>query len=110
MAFYIAIYHLQWYYFIMAKTTIPIDRAGRVVLPKPVRDHFRLRGGDRLIVQERGEAIELRPLQPAVKLKKISGVLVVADDTAALRGVDLVAESRRQRLDDIAAVGSKDPR
>lgn len=94
----------------MAKTIIPIDRAGRLVLPKPVRDHFHLRSGDQLIVEERDESIELRPVRPAVKLKKVGGVLVVANDVAFPKGVDPVAESREERLDNIASPRSKDHR
>ena len=38
-----------------------IDRLGRVVVPKPIRDKLRLRGGETLEVEERDGVIELRP-------------------------------------------------
>jgi AbrB family looped-hinge helix DNA binding protein len=38
-----------------------IDRLGRVVVPKPIRDKLQLRGGETLDVQERDGVIELRP-------------------------------------------------
>jgi len=38
-----------------------IDRVGRVVVPKPIRDKLGLRGGEPLEVEERDGVIELRP-------------------------------------------------
>jgi AbrB family looped-hinge helix DNA binding protein len=38
-----------------------IDRLGRVVVPKPIRDKLRLAGGETLEVEERDGVIELRP-------------------------------------------------
>lgn len=38
-----------------------IDRLGRVVVPKPIREKLRLTGGEILDVQERDGVIELRP-------------------------------------------------
>lgn len=37
-----------------------IDRLGRVVVPKPIRDRLRLRGGESLVVEERDGVVELR--------------------------------------------------
>lgn len=39
----------------------PIDKAGRVVLPKQVRDELAIRPGDRLKVSIRGNEVTLRP-------------------------------------------------
>jgi AbrB family looped-hinge helix DNA binding protein len=39
-----------------------IDRLGRVVVPKPIRDRLQLRGGEVLEVEERDGVIELRPV------------------------------------------------
>jgi AbrB family looped-hinge helix DNA binding protein len=82
----------------MKKMTIQIDRAGRVVLPKPLRDRFRLRGGDTLAVEVRGDAIELRPTRAAGEVKKVNGVLVFAISGSLPSGADLVAESREERI------------
>lgn len=38
-----------------------IDQAGRVVVPKRIRDKLGLRGGEELEVEERDGVIELRP-------------------------------------------------
>jgi AbrB family looped-hinge helix DNA binding protein len=41
------------------KTTI--DRLGRVVVPKAIRDRLQLRGGETLEVEERDGIVQLRP-------------------------------------------------
>ena len=38
-----------------------IDRLGRIVVPKPIRDRLQLRGGEVLEVEERDGVVELRP-------------------------------------------------
>jgi AbrB family looped-hinge helix DNA binding protein len=37
-----------------------IDRVGRIVVPKPLRDRLRLRGGEALDIEERDGVLELR--------------------------------------------------
>jgi len=41
--------------------TLKIDKAGRVILPKPVRDRFGLRAGSDLEVKETAEGVLLKP-------------------------------------------------
>lgn len=45
-----------------------IDRLGRVVVPKPLRDKLHLRGGEALDVQERDGVIEIRPAPAEVRV------------------------------------------
>lgn len=45
-----------------------IDRLGRVVVPKPIRDRMGLRGGEALDVEERDGVIELRPAPAEVRI------------------------------------------
>lgn len=79
--------------------TIQIDQAGRLVLPKRLRERFRLEGGDTLSVEVRGDAIELRPTKAPVTLKRVNGVLVLTGGGALSAGRDFVAEARDERLD-----------
>jgi AbrB family looped-hinge helix DNA binding protein len=81
---------------------VQMDPAGRVVLPKKVRERFRLRGGDTLALEIKGDAIQLRPRQPAGRLQRVNGVLVFATETALPEGRDLVSEMREQRIEEIA--------
>jgi AbrB family looped-hinge helix DNA binding protein len=45
-----------------------IDAAGRVVVPKPIRDALRLRGGEALEIEERDGVIEIRPAATEVDI------------------------------------------
>ena len=45
-----------------------IDRLGRVVVPKAIRDHLRLRGGETLEVEERDGVVELRPVPAEMRV------------------------------------------
>ncbi len=57
-------------------TRITIDGAGRVVIPKPLRDELDLAPGDTLELQTAGQSITLRPARAAVPLTKEKGVWV----------------------------------
>jgi AbrB family looped-hinge helix DNA binding protein len=57
-------------------TTLTIDKAGRIVLPKPLREELQLQPGDSLEVNTSGEEITLRPLRGDSPLKKKRGVWV----------------------------------
>lgn len=57
-------------------TRLTLDKAGRVVLPKPLRDELELAAGDTLELESRGEQITLRPVRGAVPLKKERGIWV----------------------------------
>lgn len=45
--------------------TVTIDKAGRLVLPKAMRDAFHLKPGDSLEIEQSGDAITMR--QPRLK-------------------------------------------
>jgi AbrB family looped-hinge helix DNA binding protein len=83
-------------------TTVQLDPAGRVVLPKKIRERFRLRGGDTLALEVKGDAIELRPQKPTAQLRRVNGVLVLVTDMCLPLERDLIAESRDERIDDFA--------
>ena len=57
-------------------TKLTLDKAGRVVLPKPLRDELELAAGDTLELESRGEQIVLRPLRGSAPLQKERGVWV----------------------------------
>ncbi len=56
--------------------SVTLDKAGRVVLPKPLRDELHLSPGDTLDVSVEGEAMTLRPRRAAPALQKERGVWV----------------------------------
>lgn len=58
----------------VAKLTL--DKAGRIVLPKPLRDELQLAPGDALEVETSGEEITLRPVRGNAPLRKKRGIWV----------------------------------
>jgi AbrB family looped-hinge helix DNA binding protein len=50
---------------------IKLDKQGRIVLPKGIRDRYRFKPGMELIVIEKEDGIELRPVVKKIPLKKI---------------------------------------
>jgi AbrB family looped-hinge helix DNA binding protein len=57
--------------------TLTIDRAGRLVLPKPVRDELQLAAGDSLELESSDDEIILRPVRGTATLRKKQGVWVM---------------------------------
>jgi len=55
---------------------LTLDKAGRVVLPKPLRDELELTAGDSLELESHGEQIVLRPVRGAAPLQKERGIWV----------------------------------
>ena len=55
---------------------ITLDKAGRVVIPKTLRQELHLGPGDALRLESEGGLITLRPLRPEALLKKERGVWV----------------------------------
>ena len=57
-------------------TTLTVDKAGRVVLPKPVRDELQLAAGDSLELESSEDRIVLRPVRGTAGLRKKQGIWV----------------------------------
>jgi len=55
---------------------ITLDKAGRVVLPKAVRDELELSPGDVLELESSDEQMTLRPLRGTAQLRRKHGVWV----------------------------------
>ncbi len=57
--------------------TLRIDKVGRIVLPKPMREKLRLRPGDALEVDCSSERVILRPTRGRRRIYKNQGVWVL---------------------------------
>ncbi len=57
-------------------TRLTIDKAGRVVIPKPLRQELHLEPGDALEMESAGDQITLRPVRGTSPLTKEHGVWV----------------------------------
>jgi AbrB family looped-hinge helix DNA binding protein len=70
---------IQWVnpqYRTKMNTRLVIDRAGRVVIPKPLREELQLEPGDALEMESTGEQITLRPVRGTGPLTKEHGIWV----------------------------------
>jgi AbrB family looped-hinge helix DNA binding protein len=77
---------------------ITLDKAGRVVLPKALRQQMDLAPGDTLQLDSEGERITLRPVRPQAALKKEHGVWVYHGEPAEVSLPDLIDREREKRL------------
>jgi AbrB family looped-hinge helix DNA binding protein len=80
-------------------TRVTIDKAGRVVIPKEIRDELRLEAGDTLTLESEGERVTLRPAHVTTPLQKERGVWVFHGGTPLLldEANQLVRDAREQR-------------
>lgn len=80
-------------------STLTIDKAGRIVLPKPIRQELRIEPGDTFEVETQGDEIKLRPVRRQARVWKKRGVWVLStgEPTTADTVNDLVQETRNER-------------
>ncbi len=57
-------------------TEIVLDKAGRVVIPKLLREELHLGPGDSLHLESAGDQIVLRPVRGSAPLRKEDGIWV----------------------------------
>jgi AbrB family looped-hinge helix DNA binding protein len=63
-------------YAIINGMNVKIDKAGRIILPKPVRDRFHLRQGSDLEIEERIEGVLLKPVDRRPSMVQENGIWV----------------------------------
>ena len=83
-----------------------IDRFGRVVIPKQVREGLGLEAGESLVIEERNEGILLRPTREAAALKHKGRVLVFTGQATGESG-NLIRRARDERLHRLASRGRR---
>lgn len=78
------------------KTSISVDKAGRVVLPRQVRRQFHLLAGDRLDLEIRPDGIFLRSRSRRADLVEENGLLVHEGEAVGdlAQAVELARASR----------------
>ena len=79
--------------------TLKIDKAGRVVLPKPVRDRLGLHEGSDLEIRETAEGVVLTPVEQKPSLVKEGRFWVHTGDLPP--GYDIlkaIDEDREERM------------
>jgi len=79
--------------------TLKIDKLGRLVIPKPVRERLRLRPQTQIELVERSDGILLRPMRQRPSMIHVDGLWVHTG--TAERGAEwdhLVNEVREERI------------
>jgi len=83
-------------------TTVTVDKAGRIVIPKQVRDELRLEPGDSIALESEGERVTLRPLHANTPLQKERGVWVFrGSKPLSLEEANRRVSATRERSDDL---------
>lgn len=74
-----------------------IDAAGRIVVPKRLRERLSLHGGTVVEIDEHDGRIEIRPAPATVRIiESAEGPVAVQDDTVPLLTDDAVREALEQ--------------
>jgi len=85
----------------MKEVLIPIDKAGRVVLPKDVREELAINPGDLLKISVRGDQVTLSPDRAKAGFVKRGGALVFSTgqtDLLESEAVETVRREEREKL------------
>jgi AbrB family looped-hinge helix DNA binding protein len=77
---------------------LTIDKAGRIVLPKPIRDQLQLQPGDALQMETSAESITLRPVRQHASMRKELGIWVFEEERRSVDSIpDLIDIDRERR-------------
>ena len=79
-------------------TKLTLDKAGRIAIPKALRQELHLGSGDAFQLESQGDTITLRPLRPEALLRKERGVWVYQGEPATASIPDLIDREREKRL------------
>ncbi len=83
-------------------TKLTLDKAGRLVLPKAIRESLRVGPGDTLEVESDEDRVILHPVRVRAGLSKEQGVWVFRSGTPANTSISkLIEEQRDQRTQDV---------
>ena len=85
----------------MKEMTVPIDQAGRVVLPKDVRQELAIKPGDTLSVAIHGSSVTLTPKKKAVGFIRKGKALVFSTEGEEMLNQEtlwsILGETREER-------------
>jgi AbrB family looped-hinge helix DNA binding protein len=92
--------------------TITVDKAGRVILPKPVRDELQLQAGDSLELESGEDRIVLRPVRGTLPLRRKQGVWVfrTVEPLSLMTVNETVKQVRQDRHKSMLGRGSRSKR
>jgi len=82
--------------------TVTIDAAGRLVIPKPLRDRLRLEAGTRLFISEEEGRLVLSVERAEPRLADRDGFLVLELEPKAVSAAD-VRDVREERMRELVS-------
>ncbi len=80
-----------------------IDRFGRLLIPKQLRDNLGLRPGIKIVITEKNHELSIKPVESEPVFKRKNGVMVFTGHLDQQNLEDAVKESREKRLNDLAS-------
>ena len=80
--------------------TVTIDKAGRLIVPKKVRERLGLKSGDKLKIDVVGERIELEAQGDETKVETRNGrrVIVGTGDVDVVKAIEATREEQVERI------------
>lgn len=88
----------------MVAMQLTIDKFGRVVLPKKIRDHLGVHTGLKLSVIETRDGVLLKPVPEASRLRRKQGILIHGGESSGpIHWSTLLEKDREDRLANIVA-------
>ena len=82
--------------------TVTVDKAGRLVLPKPIRDQLRVGPGDTLEIESDDDRLIISPVRVRAGLQKEQGVWVYRSGNPVSTPIpELVERQRDERALDL---------
>ncbi len=94
---------------VLVNATVEIDKAGRIVVPKKMRDALHLVPGTRLTLKQEGDAIQIAPERVGRGLYRKNGMLVY--DTGRPvppEALNWVRDAQEARAEEIMGPWNKD--
>jgi AbrB family looped-hinge helix DNA binding protein len=86
------------------RTTVTIDKAGRIVLPRKIRDELHLVAGTTLRIERSGDRLTLAPASHEAELKIVNGTPLIFPANSAEKPVlttemvnEIIAQGRLER-------------